>query len=935
MILKHSIFLLNCVPPRKPQIKIMKKPFIVILALVLSFSLEGQKTEIQYLSGTDKDNTVAWDFFCTHGMNSGKWSRIEVPSNWELQGFGTYLYGNVNRKADEKGMYKYEFTVPASWKKKKVNIVFEGSMTDTEVKINGKSAGPVHQGAFYRFKHDITGMLNHGAANLLEVTVSKESSNESVNRAERISDYWVFGGIFRPVYLEALPLQYIDRVAIDARADGSFYMDVFTGGKGGARTVSAQLMTLDGKTFGDPVIATISKDSSRKAVIKAAFPGAALWNPEFPNRYQVEVTLMQGKKPVHSHTQKFGFRTVELKPEDGIYVNGTKIMFKGVCRHTFWPSSGRTSSRQLAIEDVNLMKDMNMNAVRMSHYPPDIFFLDVCDSLGMFVLDEIAGWQKFYDTPTAKRLVRQVVERDVNHPSVVLWDNGNEGGFNVDIRNDYAKYDPQKRTVIEPWGIINGTNTKHYPRFDYVQNALNNGKEIFFPTEFLHGLNDGGHGAGLDDQWNFMLSKPLSAGAFLWVFADEGVERRDRNDSIDADGNRGPDGILGPYHEKEGSFYTVKEIWSPVYFSQAEIGPDFRGQIPVSNRYLYTNLKSCKFSYSLVRYSFPDGVSGMNEGNISAPDVSPGKEGLLQLDLPPDWKEYDALYISATDQYGRNINTWSWKLTRPRDFAERIVLSDQRLINASESKNTLTIRSAALEINFDRTTGVMTSLKNLNIDTHVKMENPFAGMTRRFRDMRHYRKDDSYVVEVKYDSASYITWTILRGGWVRLDYGYQLNGNYDFAGISFSYPEERVSGATLLGDGPYRVWKNRIKGTNFALFKKNYNNTMTGQSWEYPEFKGYYSGLYAVEIQTLDIPLTIVAASDDLFLHLFTPATSTNLNGVRGGMKPPFPVGNLSVLHGITPIGTKFSRADQEGPQGSRNQFRGMYEGTIYIRYGE
>jgi hypothetical protein len=229
----------------------------------------------------------------------------------------------------------------------------------------------------------------------------------------------------------------------------------------------------------------------------------------------------------------------------------------------------------------------------------------------------------------------------------------------------------------------------------------------------------------------------------------------------------------------------------------------------------------------------------------------------------------------------------------------------------------------------------MTSLKNLNIDTHVKMENPFAGMTRRFRDMRHYRKDDSYVVEVKYDSASYITWTILRGGWVRLDYGYQLNGNYDFAGISFSYPEERVSGATLLGDGPYRVWKNRIKGTNFALFKKNYNNTMTGQSWEYPEFKGYYSGLYAVEIQTLDIPLTIVAASDDLFLHLFTPATSTNLNGVRGGMKPPFPVGNLSVLHGITPIGTKFSRADQEGPQGSRNQFRGMYEGTIYIRYGE
>jgi len=254
----------------------------------------------------------------------------------------------------------------------------------------------------------------------------------------------------------------------------------------------------------------------------------------------------------------------------------------GVCRHTFWPSSGRTSSKQLAIDDVNLMKDMNMNAVRMSHYPPDQYFLDVCDSLGMFVLDELAGWQKFYDTPTAQRLVKELVERDVNHPSIVLWDNGNEGGFNKEVRGDYALYDPQKRTVIEPWAIVNGTNTKHYPGYKYVENALTNGKEIYFPTEFLHGLYDGGSGAGLDDYWNLMLSKPLAAGGFLWVFADEGVERRDLNDSIDTNGNSAPDGILGPYHEKEGSFYTIKEIWSPVFFKEAAITPDFNGKFTLS-----------------------------------------------------------------------------------------------------------------------------------------------------------------------------------------------------------------------------------------------------------------------------------------------------------------------------------------------------------------
>ena len=130
----------------------MKKAVFSLVLLAGLLVLNAQKTETFYLSGTDKDHTIQWDFFCTNGMNSNKWSKIAVPSCWELQGFGSYLYGRPNLKADEKGMYKFEFSVPKSWQKKKVYIVFEGSMTDTDVKINGKSAGPLHQGAFYRFK---------------------------------------------------------------------------------------------------------------------------------------------------------------------------------------------------------------------------------------------------------------------------------------------------------------------------------------------------------------------------------------------------------------------------------------------------------------------------------------------------------------------------------------------------------------------------------------------------------------------------------------------------------------------------------------------------------------------------------------------------------------------------------------------------------------
>ena len=914
----------------------MKTGLILLVTLFWSVSLDAQQTEFQYLSGHDKDNTVQWDFFINNGMNSGKWSQIGVPSNWELQGFGSYLYGKVNTEINETGLYKYEFNVAESWKKKRVFIVFEGSMTDTEVKINGKLAGPVHQGAFYQFRYDISELLNWGGKNLLEVKVTKESANESVNRAERLSDYWVFGGIFRPVYLKAVPSQFIDRVAIDAKADGSFYMDVYISGKGKCRAVTAQLQTLDGKPFGEEISSAINEESGGKAIIRGEFTNPALWNPEFPNLYQVVVSLRSGSKSVHQLTQKFGFRTVEVRPEDGIYVNNQKIIFRGVCRHTFWPSSGRTSSRQLAIDDVNLMKDMNMNAVRMSHYPPDQYFLDVCDSMGMLVLDELAGWQKYYDTPTAKRLVKQLVERDVNHPSIVMWDNGNEGGFNKDVRDDFALYDPQKRTVIEPWSIINNTDTKHYPKFSYVRNALENGKNIYFPTEFLHGLNDGGHGAGLDDQWNFMMSKPLSAGAFLWVFADEGVERRDKNDSIDTWGNQGPDGILGPYHEKEGSFYTVKEIWSPVHIKTTVLNHDFDGKLEVENRFLFSNLNLSDFSYELVKFgnNFPLVETGRKAGVIKSPDIEVGEHGTLNLELPDDWRSYDVLYVTAFDQYGRNINTWSWKITTPEDFSARIVTSNAGKVEATDLNNQLIVSSGSTEITFDKASGEIASLKSDGKSIPFGGFR-FAGVSRSFRELKSYSVNDDYVVEILYDSSCYANWTVMKGGWIRLDYGYSLKGAADYTGITFTYPENLVTGATLLADGPYRVWKNRLKGTQFGVFEKKYNNTVTGQSWEYPEFKGYYSGFYAIEIKTKELPFKIVSATDDLFLHLFTPATATNLKGVRGDMTPAFPSGDLSVLHGISPVGTKFSRAAEEGPQGEKNHYYGeLLKGTVYFRFG-
>ena len=283
-----------------------------LASVVSNAQVDSAKTKIRYLSGTGKDDAVIWDFFCTGGRKSGVWTRIRVPSCWETEGFGDYQYGGDRQRETkpfpkEQGKYRLtQFEIPAAWKGRIVRLVFDGSMTDTEVWVNGKSAGPIHQGSFYRFKFDITPLLKFGESNLLEVTVSKVSSNESVNRAERLGDYWNFGGIFRPVFLEALPPRFIDWTAIDARADGSFSVDVHLPGVAAADKISAQIVDASGASIGPPFVADISPNQD---VVKLQTRIAApkLWTAETPNLYRVRISLFRKRSAC-----PFGHRAFRL-----------------------------------------------------------------------------------------------------------------------------------------------------------------------------------------------------------------------------------------------------------------------------------------------------------------------------------------------------------------------------------------------------------------------------------------------------------------------------------------------------------------------------------------------------------------------------------------------------------------------------------------------
>ncbi len=918
----------------------MLKSHNLVLLFAFTFFITdsfSQQTQRHYLSGIDSRRTVEWDFFCTDGANSGEWTKIPVPSNWELQGFGTYNYGHDWKDKEKKlgvehGLYKYRFDVPNSWKGQTIKIVFDGSMTDTEVKINGKIAGELHQGGFNRFKYDISRLLKYGKQNLLEVDVAKHSSDRSVNRAEREADFWIFGGIYRPVFLEVFPKQHMERVAIGAKADGSFNVMVVLNNNKISGKVQVELFNLDGSQTEGVFHAQIEKGMT-EVFVKGKFEGVSSWNPETPNLYDMKISLLKDGNTLHEETRRIGFRNVELRKHDGFYVNGKKVVFKGVNRHSFWPETGRALSDENHRMDIDLMKEMNMNAVRMSHYCPDERFLDLCDSLGLFVLDELAGWQQGYDTIIGPKRVRELILKDENHPSVVVWDHGNEGGWDFANEKWFHYYDIQNRPVIYPWLNRNGIDTHHYVPFDFAINRYAYGNDVFMPTELLHGLYDGGLGAGLYDLWGRFRSNPRAAGGFLWVFCDEAVLRTDKEGiEFDSNGNDAPDGILGPHREKEGSFYTIKELWSPVQIEPVVINPRWDGNLFVTNDYIYTNLNTCRFTWKAIRTPLPGGkeMKILASGAFSGPDAEPGETRAITVEVNDDFKGADLLSLAATDSNGKEIYTWSWPVQHPKVIVDRYVkevgIKESYQIITEESGNQLTAKTNGIEFTFDLKNGRLLKTKNSKGDISFTGGPTPVGIDTEIRSVTwKMDKSKNLVIEVIAEEfPKYFLWKLHRSGLLELEVAPNLGRmkDIDFLGVSFNYPEENIKSMSWYGKGPYRVWKNRIHGTNMGLWEKEYNKTITGESFNeliYPEFKGYHADVNWVKFETTETPFTILVETPNLFMQIFTPDVPKQ---VRGGTYPPFPEGDISFLYEIPAIGTKFQQPDVLGPTGQKGMDR-------------
>jgi hypothetical protein len=432
----------------------------------------------------------------------------------------------------------------------------------------------------------------------------------------------------------------------------------------------------------------------------------------------------------------------------------------------------------------------------------------------------------------------------------------------------------------------------------------------------------------------------VGGGGFIWALLDECVARTDRGGRLDCAGNQGADGVVGPRREREGSFYAVREIWSPVWLNAPQGLPgDPRPTFAVENRFDFTNLSGCAFEWRLARFPSPFGKrSGhvtLAAGKLDGPNVPPHGAGELQINLPPSRETADALYLTAKDPAGRELWTWSWELNRATAPAR----AAGGRVSTRDEGDSLYVQAGTLELRFNKQTGLLAGVRQGGRVI------PFGNGPRFLAFRREGRKyldisgrgeklffeprmeGADLVVDVHYNGALKRTlWRVSPDGAVGLDYEYAFDGAVDLLGVQFDAPEREMRAVRWLGRGPYRVWQNRTHGTRLDVWENAYNDTTPGESWDYPEFKGYFDGWRWATFETTAGSVTFVNRSGDTRLGVYKPRDG------RDGVSD-LPETTLAVLDVIPAIGSKFQPPDQLGPQSKQGHVSGTTRGSLLFRF--
>ncbi len=609
-----------------------------------------------WVKNADQRPTDFWKV----GYNDKGWDDMKVPAVWELNGYGDPIYVNVGypwrnqytnnpphvpTEKNHVGSYRREFVIPADWNGKDIVAHFGAVSSNMYLWVNGKFVG-YSEDSKLEAEFDLTPYVKPGQKNLIAFQVFRWCDGSYFED----QDFFRYTGVARDCYLYARNKKRIDdiRVVPDLDAEyksGSLAVNLSL--KGNA-AVSLELLDAANKTVATAEVKGAGKQSS---VIRVDNPNK--WTAETPYLYTLRATLKEGGKVTEVVPLKVGFRKIELKNSQ-LLVNGQPVLFKGADRHEMDPDGGYVVSRERMIQDIQIMKKFNLNAVRTCHYPDDSFWYDLCDKYGIYVVAEanLESHGMGYDEATLAKVPsfkkthlernQRNVQRNYNHPSIIFWSLGNEAGYgsNFEAAYDWVKKEDPSRAVQYERSGYEGKTDIHCPMYlnykDCIKYCEDDSKtKPLIQCEYAHAM--GNSEGGFKEYWDLVRKYPKYQGGFIWDFVDQSCRWTGKNGKMiyayggdfnrfDAsDNNFCDNGLISPDRVPNPHMYEVGYFYQNIWTTAADLKA---GELNVYNENFFRDLSAYALEWEVMKNG-----TVVRTGRVENLNVAPQQTAKIKLDL--------------------------------------------------------------------------------------------------------------------------------------------------------------------------------------------------------------------------------------------------------------------------------------------------------------
>ena len=703
-------------------------------------------------------------------VNTSSWDDITVPGNWEVQGHGVAIYTNhgyefkprnpqppLLPEANPVGVYRRDIEIPASWDNRDIYLHIGGAKSGLYVYLNGKEVGYSEDS-----KNPAEFLINkylQPGKNVLTLKIFRWSTGSYLE----CQDFWRMSGIERDVFLWSQPKASIQDFRVVSTLDDTYTNGIFKlavdlkNHTQETKNLNVGYELLDAK--GNLVTSEandiwVSPASPQTVSFEYDLKNVAPWSAEHPNLYKLLMTIKEEGKVIEVVPFNVGFRRFEMKQidqvaEDGkpytvLLFNGQPVKFKGVNIHEHNPETGHYVTEELMRKDFELMKQNNINAVRLCHYPQDRKFYELCDEYGLYVYDEanIESHGMYYSLKKGGTLgnnpewliphmdrTMNMYERNKNYPSVTFWSLGNEAGNGYNFYQTYLYLkDKEINSMNRPvnyeralWEWNTDMYVPQYPSAEWLEEIGRKGSDRpVAPSEYSHAM--GNSSGNLWDQWKAIYKYPNLQGGFIWDWVDQGILEKDKNGreyytyggdygvNAPSDGNFLCNGIVNPDRTPHPAMAEVKYAHQNIGFEAIDLA---NGLFRVTNRFYFTNLKKY-----MVHYSVTANNKVVRSGKVSL-DIEPqaSKEFTVPVGnlKPQAGTEYFVNFNVTTVEkeplipIGHEIACDQFRL--PIESPKKAFKTSGPKLTVSTNGDNLSASSSKVNFVFNRKTGIVTSYK--------------------------------------------------------------------------------------------------------------------------------------------------------------------------------------------------------------------------------